>query len=106
EVVGVVAGHPAAALLEGVDEEAEVEDVLLVGEDVVGEAALERKDVVEGDRAGRDHRHSVATLKKTLRVRPGPDRPAPGGVLVARDVSERASVRRVGPRGEPGFPPR
>src|SRR5205807_283760 len=50
--VGDVRGGPAAAPLEAVDEEGDVEDVGLVGEDVLSEAPWEDHDGVEGDRAG------------------------------------------------------
>jgi hypothetical protein len=55
--VRVVACHPSPALLEIVDEEAQVEDVRLVEKDVVLEVTLEREDVVVGDRAGTDDGH-------------------------------------------------
>ena len=57
QVVGVVAGHPTPPLLHGVDEEAEVDDVGLVGKDVVSEVSSEGEDVVEGYRSARDYGH-------------------------------------------------
>ena len=59
QVVGVVGRHAAPSLLERVDEKAQVQDVRLAGQDVVGEPALEGEDVVEGDGSRRDHGHAV-----------------------------------------------
>ena len=56
QVVGVVTRHPATPLVEVVDEEAQVEDVRLVGKDVVFEPAVEVQDVVVRDRP-RAHDH-------------------------------------------------
>jgi hypothetical protein len=56
EVVGVVAGDSSLALLQVVDQEAQVEDVRLVEKDVVFESPLEGEDVVVRDRTGtQDH---------------------------------------------------
>jgi hypothetical protein len=53
--VGVVGGDAAPPPLEAVDQEAQVQDVDLVGHDVVAKAAVEGEDVIEGDRPGRQH---------------------------------------------------
>ena len=72
EVVGVVAGHAALSLLEVVDQEAQVQDMSLVGKDVVLEAALEGEDVVVGDRASAEDHRFVSVRRLTENRRDAP----------------------------------
>jgi hypothetical protein len=55
QVVGVIAGDAALALLQVINEKAQVEDVRLVEEDVVLEPPFEREDVVVRDRTGAEN---------------------------------------------------
>src|SRR5713226_3537205 len=101
EVERVVARHAASALLEVVDQEAEVEDVGLVGEDVVFEPALEAQDVVEGDGAGADHAHSRERLtegaerKKGGAVAPPSFGDSAYAAALRREVVRRTARRAV-----------
>jgi hypothetical protein len=61
--VGDVRGRPAPPLLQLVDQEGDVDQVRLVGKDVVAEPARENHDGVEGDRTG--HRNAAHGRKDT-----------------------------------------
>src|ERR1700736_5576738 len=93
EVVCIVARHATTALLQVVDQEAQVEDVGLVRKDVVFESPLEAEDVVERDRTGADHAHSRARLAEADVNDEGAPRLAP--LLVSCEVLTR---RRGGAR--------
>ena len=60
EVVGDVAGAAAELATQGRHQERHVEDVQLVGQDLIGEAAAEIGDAVEGERSTDEGGHAVS----------------------------------------------
>src|SRR5207248_8503261 len=90
QVVGVVAGHAPTALLQVVDQEAQVEDVGLVEKDVVLESSFEGEDVVVRDRTrAEDHRTSTKA-SGNRKGAPDTGRPLCSSLVRRRGVGMRA----------------